>query len=148
MHPALRKGPLFLQNTPLFHFFYKKTFSTFFTKNTPHFPLLYKKRPPPLHFLPTGLSDAVAGFSVEWSTTLACTVRLPQSLGITTPSQLALRRAALGCITSVSQWTPYVKSRTCLITSRRWTPVLSSLPIRCTLRFRADWKSTKEKRWF
>ena len=23
-HPALRKGPLFYKNTPIFHFFYKK----------------------------------------------------------------------------------------------------------------------------
>ena len=147
MHPALRKGPLFYKTPPFSTFFYKKNIFHLFLQKTPH-TLLYKKRPPPFHFLPTGLSDAVAGFSVEWSTTLACTVRLPQSLGITAPSQLALRRAALSCITPVSQWTPYGKSRTCLVTSRRWTPVLSSLPIRCTLRFRADWKSTKEKRWF
>ena len=40
MHPALRKGPLFLQNTP--------PFSTF----------VYKKTPP-FHFLPTGLSSAI-----------------------------------------------------------------------------------------
>jgi len=36
MHPALRKGPLFLQNTTIFHFCTK----------TP---------PPPFHFLPAGL---------------------------------------------------------------------------------------------
>ena len=99
MHPALRKGSLFTKHP------------AFFTS--------LQKNAPPFHFLPTGLSDAVAGFSVEWSTTLACSVRLPQSLGITTPSHLALRRAALSCITSVSQWTPYGKSRTCLVTSRR-----------------------------
>ena len=36
MHPALREGPLFTKNIPIFHFFLPKT--------------------PPFHFLPTGLS--------------------------------------------------------------------------------------------
>ena len=35
MHPALKKGPLFTNNAPIFHFFTKH---------------------PPFHFLPTGLS--------------------------------------------------------------------------------------------
>jgi len=37
MHPALRKGPLFYNNTPISTFLKQKTsqFRTFFTKNTP-----------------------------------------------------------------------------------------------------------------
>ena len=44
MHPALRKGPLFLQTPP---------FSTFVQKN-PDYPLFTKKHPP-FYFLLTGL---------------------------------------------------------------------------------------------
>ena len=35
MHPALRKGSLFLQNTSIFHFYKTPELSTFYKKNSP-----------------------------------------------------------------------------------------------------------------
>ena len=66
MHPALRKGPHFYKNTPIFHFFYKKTIFRFLQKKHPPFstflhkiPLIFHfftKKHPPFHFLPMGLT--------------------------------------------------------------------------------------------
>jgi len=59
MHPALRKGPLFSQNTPIFHFLTKNTshFTLFFYKKTSPFSSFFTKTPLPFYFLLTGLES-------------------------------------------------------------------------------------------
>jgi len=83
MHPALRKGPLFCKTTPpIFHFFTKHPHFPLFLQNTPifhfknpYFHFFYKKHSP-FHFLPTGLiispQNALVLESIDHSDSKIC----------------------------------------------------------------------------